>query len=42
MDCQDGVCTCTTGDQITTQVGDDNCLSDGDARTLYSANCGCL
>ena len=42
MDCQDGVCTCTTGDQITTQVGDDNCANDGDARTLYSANCGCL
>jgi hypothetical protein len=42
MDCQDGVCTCTTGDEITTQVGDDNCANDGDARTLYSANCGCL
>ena len=42
MDCQDGVCTCTTGDEITTQVGDDNCANDGDARTIYSANCGCL
>jgi hypothetical protein len=42
MDCQGGVCTCTTGDQITTQVGDDNCANDGDARTLYSASCGCL
>jgi hypothetical protein len=42
MDCQDGVCTCSTGDQITTQVGDDSCANDGDARTLYSANCGCL
>ena len=42
MDCQDGVCTCTTGNEITTQVGDDNCANDGDARTLYSANCGCL
>jgi hypothetical protein len=42
MDCQDGVCTCTTGDQITTQMGDDNCANDGDARTLYSAYCGCL
>jgi hypothetical protein len=42
MDCQDGVCTCSTGDQITTQVGDDGCANDGDARTLYSANCGCL
>ena len=42
MDCQGGVCTCITGDQITTQVGDDGCTNDGDARTLYSANCGCL
>jgi hypothetical protein len=42
MDCQDGICTCTTGDQITTQFGDDGCANDGDARTLYSANCGCL
>ena len=42
MDCQGGVCTCITGDQITTQVGDDGCANDGDARTLYSANCGCL
>lgn len=42
MDCQGGVCTCTTGDNVTTQVGDDNCANDGDARTLYSANCGCL
>ncbi len=42
MDCQDGVCTCSTGDQITTQVGDEGCANDGDARTLYSANCGCL
>ena len=42
MDCQGGVCTCITGDQITTQVGDDGCTNDGDARTLYSASCGCL
>ena len=42
MDCQGGVCTCFTGDQGTTQVDDDNCASDGEARTLFSANCGCL
>ncbi len=42
MDCQGGVCQCVTGDQITTQFGDDGCANDGDARTLYSANCGCL
>ncbi len=42
MDCQGGLCTCTTGDQITTQFGDDGCANDGDARTLYSANCECL
>lgn len=42
MDCQGGVCTCTTGDQITTQFGDDGCASDADARTLYFANCQCL
>ena len=42
MDCQDGVCECVTGNEITTQVSDDNCASDGDARTIYSANCGCL
>jgi hypothetical protein len=42
MDCQGGVCTCTTSDQITTQFGDDGCANDGDARTLYSANCECL
>jgi hypothetical protein len=42
MDCEGGVCTCTTGEDITTQFGDDGCASDADARTLYFANCQCL
>ena len=42
MDCQGGLCTCTTGEDITTQFGDDGCASDADARTLYFANCQCL
>ena len=42
MDCGGGVCTCFTGDQGTTQFDDENVASDGDARTLYSANCQCL
>lgn len=42
MDCQFGVCTCFTGDQGTAQVPDDGMQTEGDARTIFAANCQCL
>ena len=37
IECQGGLCTCTTGDQITTQVG-----ATSDPRSLFFSSCECL